>query len=85
MAKESVVSTLTVLVGESGAGKSTAMRLLLGAYQPDEGSAYVRAEGRRISAHFLCSRISFHFKEVAKQSAHVATTATQRAEDGAGV
>ena len=30
------------LTGESGCGKSTALRLLMGAYEPDAGSRYLR-------------------------------------------
>lgn len=44
---------VAALVGRSGAGKSTAMRLLLGAYRPDEGSAYICAAGRRIPASLV--------------------------------
>ena len=32
------------LVGENGAGKSTLMRILCGAYQPDDGEIYLSGE-----------------------------------------
>lgn len=37
-----------VVAGESGAGKSTAIKLLLGIMTPDEGEIYIKAEDRKI-------------------------------------
>jgi len=42
--------TIHALVGENGAGKSTAMKLLYGVYQPDSGEIFVNDQKRRWSS-----------------------------------
>jgi len=42
--------TIHALVGENGAGKSTAMKLLYGIYQPDSGEMVVNGQERRWSS-----------------------------------
>src|SRR5690349_20623039 len=42
--------TIHALVGENGAGKSTAMKLLYGIYQPDSGEIFVNDQKRRWSS-----------------------------------
>lgn len=38
-----------VVAGESGAGKSTAIKLLLGIFKADEGEIYIKANGKKLS------------------------------------
>src|SRR3974390_1598707 len=39
--------TIHGIIGENGAGKSTAMSLLYGLYRPDVGTVLIRGESRR--------------------------------------
>ncbi len=36
--------SIHAIVGENGAGKSTAMKILFGLYQPDEGQFFIRGK-----------------------------------------
>lgn len=38
------------ILGENGAGKSTLMRILYGAYQPDEGAVLIDGEARQLTS-----------------------------------
>ena len=52
------------LLGENGAGKSTTIRLLMGALRPDSGTVH-GLEGRRLAAVFQEDRLCDNFSAVA--------------------